>query len=98
MKTLRLNYNHIDMNNSLSMPKILRGGVPFNYNLKAFTVLTGRYYRSVFFYCFIKTLCVYNFCYNKTMYELMSHKSEERILWKNIAHIHVNNVVHVADM
>lgn len=26
MKTLRLNYNHIDMNNSLSMPKILRGG------------------------------------------------------------------------
>ena len=32
------------------------------------------------------------------MYELMSHKSEERILWKNIAHIHVNNVVHVAAM
>lgn len=28
MKTLRLNYNHIDMNNSLSMPKILRGGYP----------------------------------------------------------------------
>ena len=26
MKTLRLNYNHIDMKNSLSMPKILRGG------------------------------------------------------------------------